>query len=94
MKIAIDYDGTYDLDPKLWNQIISTMRLHENEVYLVTSRYPDEVDNYILNALLATRTDGIFYTSKRAKQDYMKERGIKIDVWIDNEPQFIYRPKD
>mgnify|MGYP001565116076 CR=1 FL=1 len=93
MNIAVDFDGTYDLEPKLWNQMMATFRIHGHKVYLVTARYPDEVDNYILNALLSGRTDGIYYTSKKAKKQYMLDRGIEIDVWIDDKPKYILEDK-
>ncbi len=91
--IAVDYDGTYDLEPRLWNQMIAAFRIHGHKVYLVTARYPDEVDNYVLNALLYGRTDGIYYTSRKAKKQYMLDRGIEIDVWIDDKPKYILEDK-
>ena len=38
---------------------------------------------------LASRVDGLFFTNRQAKKDFMAERGIRIDVWIDDSPAFV-----
>ncbi len=94
MHIGIDWDGTYDLDIKTWNQVTATFRLHGHKVYLVTARSGDEDDNYVLLAVMRGRVDGIYFTDKQAKEDFMISQGVHIDVWIDNEPRFILEDKD
>jgi hypothetical protein len=38
---------------------------------------------------LQERVDGIFFTSRKAKQPYMFAQGISIDIWIDDTPYFV-----
>ncbi len=92
--IAIDFDKTYDIDPRSWNQFIALFRLKGHKVYIVTARFSNEIDNYIINSLLSGRTDGIYYTDKKAKADYMRNKGIIIDIWIDDSPKYILEDKE
>lgn len=38
---------------------------------------------------LTKRVDGIFFTGRKGKQKFMFDRGISIDVWIDDMPIFV-----
>lgn len=87
MNIALDYDGTYTRDPVCWNAFIAHFRSKGHKVYCVTMRYKKEEAE--VNAHLSARVDGIFFTARQAKQRYMFEQGISIDVWIDDMPGFI-----
>jgi hypothetical protein len=50
-------------------------------------RYPSEGTDVIEN--LGDKVNGIHFTSRQAKRDYMFKQGISIDVWIDDIPFFI-----
>ena len=94
MNIALDFDGTYTEAPWLWNKFIDDAYLQGHEVYLVTCRPPDESDEVyeMLGEHLPARN--FFFTSGRARQDYLlNAEKLKIDVWIDNEPEFITEDK-
>ena len=94
MNIALDFDGTYTEAPWLWNKFIDDAYLQGHEVYLVTCRPPSESDEVyqMLGEHLPPRN--FFFTSGRAKQDYLLNADkLKIDVWIDNEPEFITEDK-
>lgn len=82
MKIALDYDNTYTLDPDLWNTVIDCMQLRNHEVMIVTYRSPDIPIDHNLPI-------PVFYTSFNAKRKYMLDQGINIDVWIDDWPESI-----
>ena len=45
MNIAIDYDDTYTLDKKLWNQVINMFISAGHNVYCVTKRYKAIADD-------------------------------------------------
>ncbi len=50
MIIAIDYDGTYDRDPTLWNRFIKHCLDRGHTVYCITMRYAhsaEEADGVI-----------------------------------------------
>jgi hypothetical protein len=50
-------------------------------------RTPDEGRD--VREALQNKVDGIFFTSRKAKQPFMFERGISIDVWLDDIPYFV-----
>lgn len=39
MRIALDYDGTFDRDPELWRQFTVLARSRGHEVFILTRRW-------------------------------------------------------
>lgn len=87
MNIALDYDGTYTNDPELWDKLIEQARARGHKVYCVTMRYPTESNE--VYASLAGKVDDIILTCRMAKLNYLAVKGITIDVWIDDRPDFV-----
>lgn len=87
MVISLDYDDTYTRDPQMWNDLIGIMQRAGHTVYCVTMRAPAE--GRAVKESLESRVDGIFFTARQAKRDFMNTRGIQIDVWVDDNPAFI-----
>lgn len=87
MNIGLDYDNTYTRDPECWNDIIDRFAQGGHNVYVVTMRTPEE--GFPVREALHKRVDGIFFTSRKAKQPHMFERGISIDIWVDDVPYFV-----
>lgn len=91
MNIGLDYDGTCTEDIELFLAFIKLARARGHQVYLVTMRYPSEVndpnfpnkavDKNILNAV-----SGLICTGREAKRKVTDKLGIKINVWIDDNP--------
>lgn len=86
MNLSLDYDNTYTRDPHAWNQFITLMRNRGHKVYCVTMRTPGEGLQVFHD--LTGKVDGIAFTSRQAKKDYMFAQGINIDVWVDDMPLF------
>jgi hypothetical protein len=87
MNIMIDYDGTYTADFMMWRDLIGVMKDSGHSVYLVTSRSPDiEIEDV---SWWKENSIPIVYCSFEAKQDVCLRSGIKIDIWIDNDPLYI-----
>lgn len=80
MLIALDYDGTYTRDPKLWNGFVSSVKSAGHEVVCFTMRTPFETIN--MPCL-------VIYTSRKAKAKYAVDAGFQVDIWIDNDPLFL-----
>ncbi len=96
MNLALDYDDTYTRDPVVWNQVIQQFHSAGHKVYLVTLR---DGDNYkevkqVAVALRGVPVYGYYFTNGKAKKTYMYSKGIRIDVWIDDSPQFILQDKE
>ncbi len=85
MKIALDYDNTYTLDPDGWNIFIETMISRGHEIYIVTHRH------YELDKIPHDIKIHIIYTNGVAKKLYTWAfHGVEIDVWIDDKPETVF----
>lgn len=91
MIIAIDYDGTYNADMKMFAEIIRLMKNYNHTPIIVTMRYEHEEDNF-LNNIRSKLAGGIqvYYTGRKAKKEFMSNLGIFPDIWIDDNPNWIY----
>lgn len=84
MNIALDYDGTFTLDPKRWQQFIDLFVMAEHKVWIITSRSID-----IPLEIVPKNIEYVVFCNFRAKKTVADERGISIDVWVDNDPYYI-----
>jgi len=84
MNIAIDYDNTYTLDKKIWNQVINTFLNNGHKVFCVTKRYEHIADDIRQDMQIP-----IIYATK-SKLEATLQKDIRIDIWIDDKPQTIY----
>lgn len=85
MNIGLDYDDTYTRDPIAWDSFIQLMKQRGHYVYIVTWRDADEARE-VFEEMLGSDIDGIYATDRKAKAKFMFDRGICIDVWIDDNP--------
>jgi hypothetical protein len=74
----LDYDKTYTADPTLWNGFIFAAKARKHDVKIVTLRTPSE----------SIQVDGVevIYTSRQAKMKH-----IAADIWIDDNPAWVYQ---
>lgn len=87
MNIMIDYDKTYTADVALWREVIDLMRFYGHKVYLVTSRSMDTPIDLWRD--FADRHISIIYCNFKAKRDVCESIGVSIDIWIDDDPEWI-----
>lgn len=89
MLIALDYDGTYTADPELWDAFIANAVERGHRVIIATMRYPNESAEVISN--LANKVDGFVFTSRKAKkQEVRLQLKEDPDIWIDDNPDWLY----
>lgn len=95
MIIAFDIDKTWTLDPNGWTQVANLLTHRGHLIYIVTGRSPpmesDELDRMRLTPF--ADLGRIIYTCGELKEVAMERIGVKVDVWIDNEPGTIQRCK-
>ena len=84
--ICLDYDGSYNVFPELFDMIIKEFAKKGHKVILATMRYPQEEDSGLKELSGKIK---IYYTGRRAKLTYLKNIGIEPDLWIDDRPDFI-----
>jgi hypothetical protein len=89
MKIAIDYDDTYTRDPLMWNWFVAQARERGHEVYCVTARSEQSLDEVRFTLGQHLEPGNVVGTNHKAKRKFMADRGIMIDVWIDDQPEMI-----
>lgn len=87
MLIALDYDGTYTLDPDLWDKFILMARFSGHEVIIATMRNENELEQ-IKNRLF-DRVDDIVFTSRKSKVQELQRQGYHPDIWIDDNPYYL-----
>lgn len=89
LTIAIDYDGTWAADAKLWEMFAEAARARGHQVILITNRtndfnWGDEVRNAGEKFV-----DKVLIAGTSSKRIYAKERGWDVDIWIDDNPQWV-----
>lgn len=82
MLLALDFDATYTLDPVYWNKVIELTRDSGHEIIMATYRH--EIADW--DPIMEKIDLEIYFTDGKAKKPYLEERGIKVDVWLDDRP--------
>lgn len=87
MLIALDYDDTYTRDPLAWLTVVAFMKSKGHEFICCTMRTPGEAHNIHppLRELMP-----VHCTSRKAKAEYLSGLGIRPDIWIDDNPRWLY----
>ncbi len=95
MNIAFDIDGTWSLDPILFNGVARAFLMSGHRVFIITGRDPanSPVTPEDKDRLLIPSDIDILYSKGELKEAFAKKRGIVIDVWVDNEPGTIQPQK-
>lgn len=89
MRIAIDFDETLTADAALWREfLVSVQSLGHTCVCVTARRGTDENRDTVAEWM---ESHGIcipvFFTSLGSKVDYMEKAGMKVDIWIDDDPR-------
>jgi hypothetical protein len=83
--IGLDYDDTYSLDPAFWNHVIAFAKDCGHKVVCVTCR-PETEESAADCDIPGVLT---YFTNMAPKAWHMKEKGIEVDVWIDDHPDCV-----
>ncbi|UPW35908.1 acid phosphatase domain-containing protein [Pseudomonas phage EM] len=81
--IAFDYDETISLSPETFRLAMDTFRYGGFEVIVVTARCPSRGEEL---HWLTDHGFPVYFTDKKAKRPFMEELGIKVAVWVDDNP--------
>jgi len=73
--ISLDYDRTYTADPELWDAFIALAQSRGHTLICITMR-----TNPFAFSIPVYCTAGI------AKVPWAEQHGIKVDIWIDDQP--------
>jgi hypothetical protein len=84
VKIALDYDGTYDKAPEFWDMVIALAVDYGHDIRVVTHRH-DKLD-YVDDQFDIP----VIYTDGVAKKWWCEHRtDFQPDIWIDDKPKGI-----
>lgn len=86
MIIAIDYDNTYTADPAMWDEAIKLFQFCHHSVICVTAR-PEIMGQVVLDSI--GKLVPVLCAGGEWKRDFALKHGYKVDVWIDDSPEFI-----
>ena len=86
--IALDYDGTYTEDPKLWDAFIALATRAGHRVICCTMRYEDTEGDEVKD-LLRGKVERIFFTGRKNKTEALGAHEVFPDIWIDDAPHWI-----
>lgn len=81
--------GCYTLDPPTWDRIVEVLRDAGHIVYCVTCRRDTAENRCEVEAVDMS----VWFTGLEPKKWYMEKRGIKVDVWIDDDPACVINGK-
>ncbi|MGD9878927.1 MAG: hypothetical protein AB7F22_07790 [Reyranella sp.] len=90
MRIALDFDGTYTLDPLAWDAFIIAMQRAGHLVMVVTLRAAD-ADQLALESHFYSIGCPVIYCDGQPKHTILKEDyGYVPDIWIEDDPRSIH----
>lgn len=88
MIIALDYDRTYKLEPKLFLQIVRLFVEAGHTVYAITTGTHQE--SLGIDPELRKLAKAVLATNHQSKFEFVKRMDIWIDIWINDDPAAIF----
>ena len=82
--VGVDFDETISDNPIVWLKVMETLEKAGYTVYVVTWRTPNTYPEDL--QFLVDKGYKIFYTSHKAKRQYMRDQGIEVSIIIDDNP--------
>lgn len=92
MRIAIDFDDTYTLDPDFWDAVAAIAEGCGHRILIVTCRRGTDENMEIVRQYTGDQY-AAFFTDLNPKRDYMDRQGLPVDVWIDDDPNCVEHGK-
>jgi len=85
--IGLDYDDTWTRDPEGWFTALLVLKRRNTLIYGVTMRHPHEAGG--MDHRYDTLCEKVFFTGRKAKKKFVNDRGLIVDVWIDDNPIWV-----
>lgn len=86
---AMDFDHTFTADPGTHAAMVRLLTDAGHRVVCVTARSPDDIDDINDTFEVFACQMPIFATDYGSKLDYMAAKGIKVDIWMDDNPRVL-----
>jgi hypothetical protein len=90
---ALDFDCTFTADIEFWRLFVHLCVVRGHRVWVLTARH-DTPENHaqlddVIGAQTLTLISGTIFSNHKPKRAVAEERDIKIDIWIDDLPEFV-----
>lgn len=82
--VALDFDETISDNEIAWLRVMELLERNGYHCVICTWRKPDEYPEDL--KMFVDKGFKVYYTSRQAKQLYMAQQGIKVAIWIDDNP--------
>ena len=88
LTIAIDFDDTFTAAPELWEKFIRQAQQAGHNIICVTSRRDTDANYELLQRAFSQfhLTVPIIFCNLKSKLDVIHNQGVKVDIWIDDDP--------
>lgn len=89
---ALDFDDTLTACPDLWRIFLNTCEVQGHKVYLVTARRDTDENREIIREFFEDHDLPrlpLVFACLGSKIHACESRGIKIDIWIDDNPTVL-----
>lgn len=94
MLFGIDFDGTFAADPALFHSFLDLLTARGHKAVIVTGRTKPTGRYGLKEFEVEVVTKGrlpIVYAGMEFKRLAATEAGYNVDIWIDDNPEFIDR---
>ena len=82
--VAFDFDETISDNEHAWLMVMQLLEKQGYHCIVVTWRRPTQDPEDL--KFLVDKGFKVYYTSQQAKQVYMAAQGVKVSIWIDDNP--------
>ena len=91
--IGLDFDCTFTADIEFWRLFVHLCVKRGHRVCLVTARHDTPENHALVRDVIGAPTvqllSGIVFTDRGAKRAAALANGYKIDIWVDDLPEFV-----
>jgi hypothetical protein len=87
--IAIDYDDTLTADAQLWLKFIESATSLGHRCICITARRDTDDNRESIETWMTMHGVHlpVYFTGLSSKVEYAKRLGLKVDIWIDDDPK-------
>jgi len=89
MLFAIDFDDTLTADPVMFRTLIAVVESFGHRTVCVTARRDTDENREWVSDWMKKHGISLYahFTSLGSKVDHMERIGLKVDIWIDDDPR-------
>lgn len=91
--IALDFDCTFTSDIEFWRLFVLLCNMRGHTIWIITARHDTPENHAQLAEVIGAQTlaivAGIIFSNHQPKRAVAEARGISVNIWIDDLPEFV-----